>query len=187
LLCDVDANSVAGLKLAARELSLDDRVRCLVADGVSAIRRATMGPHAPEPARVLVHVDPFDPFEPSAADEVTPLDLVCELAQRGFTVVLWYGYEDKQRGPGWAWREVASRLPRLAPPLWYGDIGLPLLPTAAGEAGRGLRGCGVVCANLSEANCATLATLGAALASIYQHTTAPTGESDALVFRSLSH
>jgi len=50
----------------------------------------------------------------------------------------------------------------------------------------GLRGCGVVCANLSGADRSALASLGAVLAATYRQTTAPSGEFGALMFRALA-
>jgi len=187
LLCDLDPDSVSGLEIAAREHGLSARARCLVAEGTSVIWQAATAAQAPEPTRVVVLIDPFDALARPAPDELAPLTLAGQLAQRDCKVVLWYGYDHGgTHGPGWAWHELDKRLGRSRSSLWCGDLELPVSSTASLKPKLRLRGCGVVCANLSGADRSALASLGAVLAATYGQATAPSGEFGALVFRALA-
>src|SRR2546422_7597359 len=65
-------------------------VRVVDTDAVSAIEREA---HlARVNARdVLVHVDPFDPFERVTPDSKTPVELAGWLADAGYRLMYWYG------------------------------------------------------------------------------------------------
>lgn len=153
IFCDIDPESAAGLRAATT--SLDARV--IEADGVSAITREVQLARV-DPAGVLVHIDPFEPHERWAPNSKTPLELAGWLADAGYRVFYWYGYDSVERR-GWARDEIA----RLAPgvQLWCGDT---LMPASFIYPGRpGAWGCGVVLANATSSEIGVCEGLGHAL------------------------
>jgi 23S rRNA A2030 N6-methylase RlmJ len=92
LFCDVDPRSAASL-LDARG-GLD--VRVVDADGVSAIEREAQLARV-DARDVLVHVDPFDPFERVSRNNRSPVELAGWLADAGYRLVYWYGYDSVER------------------------------------------------------------------------------------------
>jgi hypothetical protein len=134
--------------------------RIVEGDGVAAVGREAETTSVC-PTDVLVHIDPFDPHERVTADSRTPVELAGHLAEAGYRVVYWYGY-DSAAQRGWARREIA----RLAPDveLWCGDA---LMPAAFVYPERkGAWGCGVVLANATARETAICERLGQALARI---------------------
>jgi len=153
VLCDVDPESAATLRAAGAGLD----VRVVDTDGVSAIEREA---HlARVNARdVLVHVDPFDPFERVTPDSKTPVELAGWLADAGYRLMYWYGYDSVERR-GWA-RDVIARLAPHAE-LWCGDA---LIPASLVYPERsGAWGCGVVLANATAEEVRACERLGRGL------------------------
>jgi hypothetical protein len=140
LFCDVDPRSAASLRDAGGGLD----VRVVDADGVSAIEREAQ--LARVNARdVLVHVDPFEPFERLSRDSRTPVELAGWLADVGYRLVYWYGYDSVERR-GWARDMIAGLAPHAE--LWCGEVLIPaslVYPDMPGAWG-----CGVVLANATE-------------------------------------
>jgi 23S rRNA (adenine2030-N6)-methyltransferase len=138
--CDIDSESAATLRDAAAGFD----ARIIEANGVSAITREAQLKHG-DMGDVLVHIDPFDPYERSRPDGKTPVELACWLARNGCRLFYWYGYDSVEHR-GWARHEIA----RLAPgvELWCGDV---LIPASFVYPGRpGAWGCGVVLANMTS-------------------------------------
>jgi 23S rRNA A2030 N6-methylase RlmJ len=153
LFCELDAASAREL----RAVGSDFRVRVVEADGVSTIRHEADSAEL-NPADVLVHIDPYDPFERLTSESVTPVELAAELAERGYRVIYWYGYERLDER-GWARHAIS----RLAPGvnLWCGDMLIPS-PFVFPER-SGVWGCGVVLANMTTTETELCARLGLAL------------------------
>ena len=146
------------------------------ADGVSTIRHEADSARV-NPAHVVVHIDPFDPFERLTSESLTPVELAAELAERGYRVIYWYGYESLDER-GWARHAIS----RLAPgvDLWCGDMLIPS-PFVYPERG-GAWGCGVVLANMSTTEREMGARLGAALEEVSVGDVLPDNEPSRLTF-----
>jgi len=153
LFCDRDAESARDL----REAGTDFRVRVVEADGVSTIRREA-DEAGLNPSEVLVHIDPYDPYERLNSDSMTPVELAAALAGRGYRVFYWYGYDSLDER-GWAREEISRLAPRVD--LWCGDVVIPSPFIFPGR--NGVWGCGVVLANMTSAETETCANLGTAL------------------------
>jgi 23S rRNA A2030 N6-methylase RlmJ len=183
LFCDLDPESIATLDEAAEALGLSGRVRCARADGLKTVREASRA-YAGDPGEVVVHVDPFDPFDETEPG-LSAVSLASELAVRGFRVIYWYGYDSPEQR-AWPWKEIQQ--PRSS--RWCGDLivrsnldGGSLAPMSEIAP---LIGAGLVCANLDPATCVALQRLGEAFASLYEtaHLLEP-GASGALEFLEL--
>jgi Ribosomal RNA large subunit methyltransferase D, RlmJ len=153
IFCDVDPGSVASLRDAGAGLD----VRVVETDGVSAIEREVQ--HCGVEARnVLVHIDPFEPFERITPDSRTPVELAGWLANAGYRLVYWYGYDSVERR-GWARDVIAGLAPHAQ--AWCGDV---LMPASLVYPDRpGAWGCGVVLANGTEAERRVCECLGRGL------------------------
>ncbi len=172
LFCDTDPESIHSLRKAGGHLT----TRVAEEEGVAAIRReaASVGLN---PADVLVHIDPFDPHERVTPDGLTPVELAAHLASRGFRVFYWYGYESIG-ARGWAHDEIARLSPDAA--LWCGDV---LIPSPFVYPGRsGAWGCGVVLANMTNAEADICTRLGRALERICADDVLPGNVPERLVF-----
>jgi 23S rRNA (adenine2030-N6)-methyltransferase len=150
LLCDVDPRSATSLRDAGADLD----VRVVDTDGVSAIGREALrgGVDAHD---VLVLIDPVAPFERVSRDSRTPVELAGWLADAGYRLVYWYGYDSVQQR-GWA-REVMAALARHAE-LWCGDVLIPASLVYPRKPGAW--GCGVVLANATETETRVCERLG---------------------------
>jgi hypothetical protein len=187
LLCDLDPDSVASLEREAAVLGLEDRTRALEADGMRTVL-AEAERYQGEPARVVVTVDPFEPFV--APGGLSALEVAASLIESGFRVVYWYGYDapDQRAWPLGALRAYAEQ-PDIS--LWCGDIVLSqalghseqeveaLLADAEGPGA----GCGVVCGNFLHTSSQSCERLGAALADAWRGARLPNGSPGELEFR----
>jgi len=153
LFCDIDPESVRDLRAVGSQLS----IRVVEADGVATVLREAERLLV-NPSDVFVHIDPYDPLERVTADAPTPVELAATLADRGYRVLYWYGYESMHER-GWA----RDAILRLAPgaDLWCGDMVVPA-PFVFPER-SGVWGCGVVLANMTPAESEICRRLGAAL------------------------
>lgn len=153
IFCDIDPESAASLRTATAGLN----ARVIEADGVSAITREVQLACV-DPADVLVHIDPFEPHERFAANSKTPVELAGWLADAGYRVFYWYGYDSVEQC-GWARDEIARLA--LDVELWCGDT---LMPASFIYPGRsGAWGCGVVLANATSVEVGVCERLGHAL------------------------
>jgi hypothetical protein len=129
----------------------------------------------------VVHIDPFDPHERLTPDSKTPIELAGRLAQAGYRVIYWYGY-DSVAQRGWARREIASLAPDVA--LWCGDA---LMPASFVYPDRtGAWGCGVVLANAMTHEMKMCERLGHALARINEGDVSKDNDPDRLTFQVLT-
>jgi hypothetical protein len=153
LFCDLDPDTAQSLRAAGRSLSM----KVEEADGISTILHEADVSVA-NPSDVLVHIDPYDPFERMTPDSLTPIELAGRLAERGYRVFFWYGYESMTER-GWA-RETISRMsPNTS--LWCGDMIIPS-PFVFPDRG-GVWGCGVVLAKMTKTEAEICHRLGTAL------------------------
>ncbi len=79
LFCDLDPESAATLRAATAGFE----ARVIETDGVSAIYRAAQLARV-DPKDVLVHIDPFDPYERVTDQNKTPVELAAWLARAGY-------------------------------------------------------------------------------------------------------
>src|SRR5207244_12475884 len=75
-----------------------------------------------DPGDVLVHIDPFDPYERVTGQNKTPVELAACLARAGYRLFYWYGYDSVERR-GWAYDEISRLAPGIN--LWCGDTLIP--------------------------------------------------------------
>ena len=173
LFCDVDPESAATLRAATAGFE----AQVIETDGVSAIYHAAQLARV-DPGDVLVHIDPFDPYERVTGQNKTPVELAACLARAGYRLFYWYGYDSVERR-GWAYDEIS----RLAPGInvWCGDT---LMPACLVYPGRtGAWGCGVVLANVTGSEAYVCERLGRALERISETDVVENNDPSQLTFR----
>jgi hypothetical protein len=173
LFCDVDPRSAASLRDASGGLD----VRVVDADGVSAIEREAQLARV-DARDVLVHIDPFEPFERLSRDSRTPVELAGWLADVGYRLVYWYGYDSVERR-GWARDVIAGLAPDAE--LWCGDVLIPASLVYPGMSGAW--GCGVVLANATETETRICERLGRGLERISEDDVVDGNDPSRLSFR----
>jgi len=193
LFCDIDRGSLKTIEQAARSLSIPaGSVRCVKADGVATVAEAIGGLTRGLARATLIFIDPCagdDPFTRSEA-RPSPMDVFARAVAAGAMSVLWYGFSSgAERAACWDGIRSSLALARLdarAGRLWCGEIGLRDLDAADLGIDPGVRGCGLLCGNLSSGSVGASSRLGYELARIYTGVAFPAGPSGALEFRSLN-
>ena len=178
--CDLDPDSVADLRSAARRLDLASRTEVIGADGMAALHQALT---SSDPGSTLAHIDPYDPCAVGAGGQ-SALDLAHELIARGIGVVYWYGY-DRPEGRAWAFDELSAGRPRTT--VWCGDMMIAGPGTAPDDGDLGVAttpgtGFGIVCANVSTPSIDACRALGEGLAAAYDGIPLPDGRPGRLEF-----
>jgi hypothetical protein len=153
LFCDVDPESTADLRTA----TTGSAARVIEGDGVSAIYQEARLTRV-DPTDVLVHIDPYDPYERVTNQSQTPVELAAWLARAGYRLFYWYGYDCVERR-GWAHSEISQLVPGVN--LWCGDVLMPACLVYPGTTGAW--GCGVVLANMTSWEARACERLGRAL------------------------
>jgi hypothetical protein len=173
LFCDVDPESAASLRAA----TIDFQAQIIEGDGVSAIYHEAQLARA-EPEDVLIHIDPYDPYERVTDQSQTPVELAAWIACAGYRLFYWYGYDCVERR-GWAHKEIS----RLAPGvnLWCGDVLMPACLVYAGMSGAW--GCGVILANMTSSEARACERLGRALERISETDVVENNDPLRLTFR----
>lgn len=190
LFCDRDPENAADLHSWAAQAGVR-RVEVRLGDGIAGVGSWLAGVpgHAVASQGVLVHVDPFDPYE-SGQDGRSALDLVAEVIASGHALVYWYGYDRPERA-WWPYHELALS---EAAPVWCGDVmvldadgearGHPERPGDLGRATTPGTGSGVLLANVSPAAVSACELLGRALELSYAGATLPDGSPGGIRFGS---
>ncbi len=172
VLCDLDPDSVSSLSQAASALRLTDRVHCARADGLATIQEASRHYNG-NAADAFVHIDPFDPLAETERG-LSAVSLASDLIELGFKLLYWYGYDAREER-AWPWHTLSNPRKRL----WCGDLivrsNLDGGIAPMSDIGP-LIGCGVLGANLQAATMAALRSLGQELASVYETSVLPSGE-----------
>ena len=181
LLCDTDPASAADLSAWVTRLRLGDHVTIVERDGPIALHDAL---EASDPAAVLAHIDPFDPWSRGTGG-LSALDLAGELAEAGVRTVYWYGYDEPNQR-AWALEEVGQL---TGTRLWCGDILVtssnPRADARVGDLGVATTagiGFGIVCAHLADRTLERCEALGHALAATWGVVSLPDGAAGALDF-----
>jgi len=170
LLCDLNPVSAKDLRSWASRLGL---VNCEVVerDGMTTVRDWLS-----EPAPMVVHIDPFDPFA-HAEGAPSAVQLAVEVAEAGHLLVYWYGYSTPS-DRAWAVEEIRAG---TRADLWWGDFMVTATDGAVrhdGDLGEGTKagtGSGVVLANASEALVAACHGLAVEFARAYAGRDLPDG------------
>ena len=169
--CDRDEASLAVIKDAASLLAIDDaRLRLIHGDGLSTLAQLGAGLPPVEAESTFVHIDPYEPLQ-EPLPGLNAFDLLCQLADRGITCMLWAGYHTVTQRDELLQALQRSMITggasgnRLA--LWCGDIRLAGTMGARHPANPGIISSLVIGSHLSERSRAACDELGQALARIY--------------------
>jgi hypothetical protein len=173
LFCDVDPESAVTLRTATSGFA----ARVIEADGVSAVYREAQLAQV-DPRDVLVHIDPFNPYERVTGQSQTPVELAAWLARAGYRLFYWYGYDCVER-IGWAHGEISRLSPAVN--VWCGDVLMPASLVYPGTTGAW--GCGVVLANMKSAEVRACKRLGDALERISETDVVESNDPPQLTFR----
>ena len=190
IFCDIDAVSLASISGCADWVGVNDRrVSCVHGDGVLALSdELEKTPHQ-DALNTLVFIDPFDPFEGLELG-VSPMNLFCLATQAGARAILWYGFRSgAERTASWdqALRTLHDyRIDSSGALLWCGEICMRLMDDPECDAETGVRGCGVLTANLREETARACTDLGNELSRIYERSRFPGGQSGAFDFNTVS-
>jgi 23S rRNA (adenine2030-N6)-methyltransferase len=186
LFCDIDGESLSTISSSARQLGLpDDTVRTVNRDGVVTLLESLAAASDDEASRTFVHIDPYEPFEASD-NGLTSVDLFCRVIARGAKAVLWYGFGSMEHRE--SVREQMSRAMKDSEfdsglrPLWCGEVVLDAVNDPGYDFDPGVRGCGILCGNLSMETLSACGRLGEGLASVYASAVLPGGRSGAIEF-----
>ena len=190
IFCDTDTSCLESISDCAEWLGVNDRrITCVNADGMSALRDEIGRSSGSDLLDTFVFIDPFTPFDGLETGS-SPLDLFCLAAQAGARTVMWYGFrkgEERTR----CWDHLLKTLQYYgidssSTVLWCGEICIRLMDDPDFKVDPGVRGCGVLTANLSDKTTRGCTELGNELARIYERATFPTGQSGAFDFNTVS-
>jgi 23S rRNA A2030 N6-methylase RlmJ len=183
LFCDLDGDSLATVGERARSLEITaGRLRCVQDDGAATLLEGLGRMPGDDAGQTLIFIDPFE-IEPSS------LALFSRAAALGTKVLLWYSFDSSAEqeslrqlvGSSVTHHGAEGAVSRL----WFGEVHLRDLDRPDPGFNPGVRGCGIVCANLSDRAVQASAGLGRELARAYEGASLPSGGSGALDFRSL--
>lgn len=190
IFCDINAGSLASIAGCAQWVGVNDRrVQCVEGDGVLALTDMIERASREDMLNTLVFIDPFNPFEGLDLG-VSPMNLFCLVTQAGARAVLWYGFSSGDERTR-TWDEILKTLhdyqiDSSSAVLWCGEICMKLLDDREFDLNPGVRGCGVLTANLREDTTRTCTDLGNELSRVYQRAKFPGGHSGAFDFNTVS-
>jgi 23S rRNA (adenine2030-N6)-methyltransferase len=190
IFCDINAGSLASVSDCAGWIGVNDRrIQCVEGDGVLALRAELEKTPADDIIDTLVFIDPFDPFDGLDLG-ISPMNLFCLATQAGARAVLWYGFSSGQERTR-TWDNILKTLQACgidssSAVLWCGEICLKLLDDREFDLNPGVRGCGMLTANLSETTTRACADLGNELSRVYERSRFPGGQSGAFDFNTVS-
>ena len=191
LFCDIDGRSLATIARAARSLGIPRAaVGRAKADGVRTLAKEVERLPRGEAEATFVLIDPCAGDEPFTRSETrpSPMDLFSLAAGIGAKTMLWYWF-DTRAGRESAWQDIWDSLSdhglKAGPVrLWAGEICLRAID-CAGSYDPGVKGCGILCGNLSSRAVSASSRLGYELSRVYQRSCLPDGASGAFDFRSI--
>lgn len=192
LFCDIDGHSLGTIRNSALTLGIINAdVKCLQADGVTTILEASSCFSKNDANNIFIHVDPCGGDEPFQGLETrsfcrTPMDLFCKLTKKGFKAMFWYGL-DSQEHRRFCWDKIKASLKdnqvdSSVTPLWCGEILLSIIKDNSCTINPGVRGCGILCANLDEKSILACFELGKQMEIIYRNALLPDGQIGSLDF-----
>lgn len=133
-------------------------------------------------SRVLVHVDPFDPWAKGELGK-SALELAAHAVDEGHLLVYWYGYSQPDQAT-WAYHALAELTGER---LWCADMMIidehgAGQPGDLGHATTPGTGCGVVLGSVTADTEAACERLGLAVARAYRDSTLPSGQRGSVRF-----
>jgi len=171
LFCDTDAESLVNIRALVRPAAAGlreiapDTLECVPDDGITVLRGAGMLLPEAWAASTLAFLDPYDLAAASEAG-ITPLELACELGNRGIATLVFYSFADEGRRAGLheRMRQALSkaRLLARAAPGFEGA-----LKVEAGSAAPTQWGFGLLALNVAGAAAAAMDQKLAALETLY--------------------
>jgi 23S rRNA A2030 N6-methylase RlmJ len=190
IFCDTDPDCLESITHCAAWLGINGRrLQCFCEDGVGTLRNEIDRTAGGDILDTLVFIDPFDPFDGLDLGN-SAFDLFCLAALAGARAVHWYGFSSgRERTACWdnMLRTLkASQVDASSAVLWCGEICLRLMDDPTFTLNPGVRGCGVLTANLSERSTRDCTDLGKELSRIYERAKFPTGQSGAFDFNTVS-
>jgi 23S rRNA (adenine2030-N6)-methyltransferase len=160
---DLEPEPLRDIDAAARVLGLAGRVETRAADSRRGALRLldALGPEA------LLHVDPYELFEPGEDGGAAYLDVVAGAARRAIPCVGWYGYftRGEQADARCRVRAFAAAHPDAG--VTAVEVTMAAIGDARPTVDPGIVGCGVLLVNLPEAVRAVVGSLAAGLAAVY--------------------
>jgi 23S rRNA (adenine2030-N6)-methyltransferase len=188
LFCDTDSRSIDSIRRVAQARGLSvTRVRCLVEDGLAILQKNLSETSDQSLARQFALIDPYNPFERSR-DGIHATDLFFRMTSKGAKAMLWYGWDTSEtREQIWTLLRESFRShgPKGLRSYWCGEIALAEGDRLDRSACPGVNGCGVLCANLSDASVHACTRLGNSLAATYHDARLPDNHSGAVNFRTV--
>lgn len=190
IFCDTDEECLASVSKCASWVGVNDRrVECAEGDGVRTLIDELERTSKADILDTLVFIDPFDPFDGLDLG-TSPINLFCLAAQAGARTVLWYGFssgDERNR----CWDDAlntlhAYQIDSSSTVLWCGEICLRLLDDPELTFNPGVRGCGMLTANLQDDTTRRCTELGNELSRIYERAKFPGGQSGAFDFNTVS-
>jgi len=190
IFCDINAASLTSINECASWVGVNDRrIQYVEADGVEALAGELEKTSKGDILNTLVFVDPFDPFDGLDLG-TSPMNLFCLATKAGARAVLWYGFhcgDDRTR----SWDNTLNtlhdyKIDSSSAVLWCGEICMKLMDDREFDINPGVRGCGMLTANLSEDTTRACKDLGNELSRIYERSRFPGGQSGAFDFSTVS-
>jgi hypothetical protein len=149
-----------------------DKLECVQDDGITVLRGAGMLLPEAWTASTLAFIDPYDIAAVSDAD-ISPLELACELGNRGIATLVFYAFADDARRARLheSIHQALSKARLLAhgPHKFEGALKVPAAAEAPTQWGFGL-----LALNLSGAATAAVDNKLSALEALYEKSELPT-------------
>lgn len=195
LFCDTDARSLSNIRDFARFADVPEtHVECASADGVPAVLERAWQLSEAQLAECFVMVDPCGgdlPFadNPARTQAPAPIDAFCQLADVGVPAMFWYGLDGVDHRSQ-CWDRIRKSIDQFLPDpsladLWTGEIYLGIFESKD-YRGVGMRGCGVLLANVPPSVVMGCEMLGEAMADIYRGAKLPDGGDGSIRYASFA-
>ena len=196
LFCDIDGQSLQTIRDTAGGLGVTpEHLECIQADGVTTILQRSTTVEKGDLSKCFVHIDACagdDPFgdSPARREAPAPIDAFCKLAERGFPCMFWYGLDGIQHR-GECWDRMRKAIDAYLPEpsladLWSAEIYLGIFESKDYAENPGVRGCGILLANVPASVLIDCEDLGAALEQVYQGAKLPGGADGSIRYASFA-
>lgn len=186
LFCDLEEEDLVTIEHHGDRVGISrERIEGLPLDGIRAMRQEMDRWPAEELPRTFVFIDSPRPFHPTESGR-SSMDLLCELSGRGVQTLLGYEFNSREEKDLY-WREICSSLESYGfhtstLDLWEAEIVLGVIDDPDYAFVPGLRGAGLLGANLSEDAKEAAIRVGEELARIYAAARLPDGRSGRFLF-----
>jgi hypothetical protein len=117
---------------------------------------------------------------------MSPIDFFFNMTRLGFKVMFWYGFQSS-KDRTYCHEKIRSFIgDGKDKNLWCGEIVLSIIDNENVKLDPGVKGCGVLLANVGEQTLSVCSSLGNELAAIYNYASFPDGSSGAIDFVTLN-